>query len=97
MLKSFFDGVMERRARTLFDHWKDSAANPSCEYHTSAGITHQACNDQGPFSDSVRRTNTNPFVLPHNWNLVPRWNKIFFGPVKIIHGHFEGERGSPTV
>jgi hypothetical protein len=27
----------------------------------------------------------NPFVLPLNWNLRPKWQRSFFGPVRIWH------------
>jgi hypothetical protein len=43
--------------------------------------------DQASFAKAVADTNTNPFVLPLNWNFRPHSCLSFFGPVKIWHDH----------
>jgi hypothetical protein len=41
--------------------------------------------DQLAFGRAVEQSSIVPLVLHHNWNLRPRWQPSFFGPVKIWH------------
>lgn len=42
-------------------------------------------NDQAAFARAVEMTGSNPYVLPLNWNFRPRWNRCFYGPIRIWH------------
>ena len=42
-------------------------------------------NDQASFALAMRRAKFNPFVLPLNWNFRPKWQRSFFGPLKVWH------------
>jgi hypothetical protein len=41
------------------------------------------CDDRIGFTQAVELCGMVPFVLPLNWNLRPRWQRSFFGPVKL--------------
>ena len=41
------------------------------------------CDDRVGFTQAVELCGVVPFVLPLNWNLRPRWQRSFFGPVKL--------------
>jgi alpha-N-acetylglucosamine transferase len=61
-------------------------ADTSCSYQTHDGsIKRAARNDQALLSLAIHRNEFNPFVLPQNWNLVPKYHKQFFGPILIWH------------
>jgi hypothetical protein len=77
----------ESVAKRVFDEWKALNFDSRCKYTDDAGVTHeQEHNDQALLSLAIHRELFNPFVLPPNWNFVPRWQKQFFGPLKIWHG-----------
>ncbi len=42
-------------------------------------------NDQAAFAWAIEMTGFNPYVSPINWNLRPRWQRSFFGPLRIWH------------
>jgi hypothetical protein len=80
-----------RRARPVFDAWKKLAftVNSSIPIFVDGKLGHMPLNDQAGFALAVDRTGHLPFVLPQNWNFRPRWQKSFFGPVKIWHDYRE--------
>lgn len=51
------------------------------------GVREMPVNDQALFSLAMQQLNFNPFVLPLNWNLYPKWQKHFWGEIKIWHGY----------
>jgi hypothetical protein len=74
--------------KRTFDEWSalSESADTRCKYANDAGATlEQLHNDQATFSMAMW-SNDRTFVLPQNWNFVPRWQKQFFGPLKIWHG-----------
>jgi hypothetical protein len=81
----FFD----RRAsvKRLFGFWTFASGrlDSRCKY-VDGGEREQLHNDQGLMSYAIEKEGLNPFVLPQNWNFVPRWQKQFFGPLKVWHG-----------
>ena len=46
-------------------------------------------NDQCSFAAAIEDAKFSPFVLPLNWNFRPKWQRSFFGPVKIWHDYSE--------
>ncbi len=44
-------------------------------------------NDQCAFASSVSDNGFNPFILPPNWNVHPRWQKALFGEIRIWHDY----------
>lgn len=78
------------KPREVFDAWK---ANESLDseslFLSENGVASMAVNDQCGFAAAIESTGFNPFVLPVNWNLHPRWQKTFFGEVKIWHDYNE--------
>ncbi len=46
-------------------------------------------NDQAGFALAVEETNLQPFILPHNWNFRPKWQKSWYGPLVIWHDYAE--------
>ena len=48
--------------------------------------------DQASLALAIEQLEFQPFVLPHNWNLHPIWNRFFFGPIKIWHGNYEAPK-----
>lgn len=77
------------RARPVFDLWRDlaSAVDSSIPIFVGDRLGYMPLNDQAGFALAVERTGFLPFVLPMNWNFRPRWQKSFFGPVKIWHDY----------
>ncbi len=74
----------------LFDAWKAGHDMNSCSFFmSSTGLAHMLVNDQCAFAHAVHSTGFNPFVLPVNWNLHPKWQKTVFGPIKIWHDYRE--------
>ena len=73
----------------VFEQWKSGASlDTSCLYHhEEQGVCVQRHNDQALFTWAMRKERFNPFCLPMNWNLTPRWQPRFFGPIKILHGY----------
>lgn len=76
--------------RDVFSKWLSlDGTDTTCSYFEAAGkqIFKQPVNDQALFSLAMAQLNFNPFVLPMNWNIYPRWQKYFCGELKIWHGY----------
>ncbi len=73
----------------IFNQWHvNKVLDSSCRYVTDSGeIKEQKYNDQALLTLALAMTGNNPFVLPPNWNLHPRWQKTFWGELKILHGY----------
>jgi hypothetical protein len=72
----------------VFERWKAiSTTDSRCRYINEGIVGEQHHNDQAHLTLAMQLRNFNPFVLPLNWNLFPKWQKQFFGPVKIWHGY----------
>lgn len=83
----FFDKT-RAGVREVFARWKENHDVPSCSMFIGPeGLRQQAINDQAGFTLAIEQTGFNPFVLPLNWNLYPRWQKHFWGEIKIWHGY----------
>ena len=79
-----------RQAKPVFDGWKANAATVDSVIrmimHGRIGVL-PGMDDQAGFAKAIEDTGCNPFILPLNWNLRPRWHKTFFGPIRIWHDH----------
>jgi hypothetical protein len=77
------------RVRGVFERWGRYTAtcDSRCRYQADDGVREQPFNDQALFTLAMHDAGYNPFVLPLNWNLFPKWQKAFFGPVKVWHGY----------
>jgi hypothetical protein len=75
------------KAKPVFDAWKACAhtIDSSIQYTVSGQLRKMPFNDQAGFAKAIDDLGHVPFVLPMNWNLRPRWNLSFFGPIKIWH------------
>jgi len=78
-----------RTAKPVFDAWKACAhtIDSSIQYKVGDQVRTMPVNDQAGFAKAIDDLGYVPFVLPINWNLRPRWNRSFFGPVKIWHDY----------
>jgi hypothetical protein len=74
-------------ARDVFKAWSASSADSRTFYQADDGIREQLYNDQALLTAAIHATGFNPFVLPLNWNLYTKWQKAFWGEVKIHHGY----------
>lgn len=76
-------------AKPLFDQWKDQAPKVDSSIHFivdgQQGL--MPLNDQAGFALAVEQTGLQPFILPHNWNFRPKWQKSWYGPLKIWHDY----------
>lgn len=78
-----------RKCAALFEGWKKLAHELDSELvfvKDRLPVT-MAANDQGSFAAAVQSMGINPFVLPANWNFRPKWQKNFFGPIKVWHDY----------
>ncbi len=84
----FFDKT-NHSALNVFREWDNYRdVDTGTLYRTDAGeIKEQKYNDQALLSIAIRDCRFNPFTLPLNWNLHPRWQKTFWGELKILHGY----------
>jgi hypothetical protein len=85
-----------RQAKAIFEGWKhhSNAIDSSLTFRidqTRRGV--MPCNDQAGFAKAVDDLGIIPFILPMNWNLRPKWQSSFFGPVKIWHDYDEPPAG----
>lgn len=74
----------------IFKAWNknNSKYDSSTQYQTDSGeIKTQEFNDQALLSLAIQQIGYSPFVLSQNWNLVPRWQKTFWGEIKIWHSY----------
>jgi len=76
-----------KAARPVFDAWNRlvRTIDSSIEFRQGTQIFRAPLNDQAGFAAALEETGTSPFVLPLNWNYRPRWQKSFWGPIKIWH------------
>lgn len=83
------DDLSRRSTQNVFHLWDSlDGTDTTCSYfHASDGVKHAPYNDQALFSLAMQRLAFNPFVLPLNWNLYPRWQKHWWGPIKVLHGY----------
>jgi len=77
------------KAKPLFDAWTDCTAtvDSSMEFMIDGQVGCMPLNDQGGFAQAVEDTSLVPFVLPQNWNFRPRWQKSWYGPLKVWHDY----------
>lgn len=76
----------------FFTDWQSHAGthDSSSHFRTADGIRGASINDQCSFAaamNDANRTGNLPFVLPVNWNVHPRWQKTFWGEMKIWHAY----------
>ncbi len=72
----------------VFDRWKaNHSFDSSSLFMATEGVRRQTYNDQALFTLAIQQEQFNPFILPLNWNLYPKWQKHFWGEVKIFHGY----------
>ena len=78
-----------KAAKPLFDAWEKSASNidSSMDFAINGELGRMPLNDQAGFAVAVEQTGILPFTLPHNWNFRPKWQKSWYGPLKIWHDY----------
>ena len=78
-----------KKAKPVFDSWNTHAftKDSSILAMGEQGIYSMPANDQGSFALAIEETGFNPFILPQNWNFRPRWQRSFFGPIKVWHDY----------
>jgi hypothetical protein len=76
-----------RTAQPAFYMWEQLArvVDSSFRYLKDNDVKIMDHNDQAAFARAIDLTGSNPFVLPLNWNFRPRWQKSFFGPLRVWH------------
>ena len=76
-------------ARPVFDAWRRlaPAVDSAIPIFVGNRLAHMPLNDQAGFALALERTGFLPFVLPVNWNFRHKWQKSFFGPIKIWHDY----------
>jgi hypothetical protein len=80
-----------REASPVFRMWSllAESLDSSLPFVSGDGIKVMPENDQASFAAAVNATGFNPFILPLNWNLRPKWQTEIFGEVKIWHDYGE--------
>lgn len=78
-----------RSAGAVFRKWRDYAktVDSSITFEVNGQTLKQPDTDQGGFAVAMNELNVNPFVLPMNWNYRYRWQRGFFGNIKIWHDY----------
>ena len=78
---------LTKKAQPVLYLWEQLArvVDSSVRYTDENGENVMDHNDQAAFARAIEMTGFNPYVLPLNWNLRPRWQKSFFGPLRIWH------------
>lgn len=73
----------------LFTRWGElnRTIDSSSRFWDGSKVDTMALNDQAGFALAVDELGFNPFVLPTNWNLRPRWAPVVYGPVKVWHDY----------
>ncbi len=76
-------------AKPLFGLWKELApkVDSSITFVVDGEPGRMPLNDQAGFALAVEQSGQLPFVLPHNWNFRPKWQKSWYGPLKIWHDY----------
>lgn len=79
------------KARPVFDAWNALFPKVDCSalHYKDNKLCVSPAADQASFALAIEQTGFLPFILPHNWNLHPEWNRFFFGPIKIWHGDYK--------
>jgi len=74
-------------ARAVFEVWRALAPvlDATICYAEDRQVKQAPRDDRLAFGHAVEQCGAAPFILPLNWNLRPRWQPRFFGPVKIWH------------
>jgi hypothetical protein len=89
----FFD-KQNRLSDAVFDFWKSSGElNSESFFLSKDGPARMPINDQCGFAHAVECADFNPFVLPVNWNLHPKWQKTIFGPIRVWHDYNPVSKG----
>ena len=78
-----------KAAKPLFDMWAKLAPKIDSSIHfvVDGQEGRMPLNDQAGFAAAVEQTEIQPFVLPQNWNFRPKWQKSWYGPLKIWHDY----------
>lgn len=78
-----------KAAKPLFDAWNRwvREVDSSIVFVLDGKQGRMALNDQAGFAMAVEELGTQPFVLPHNWNFRPKWQKSWYGPLVIWHDY----------
>lgn len=78
-----------RAAQPLFDAWKElvHTVDSSIHFVVDGKQGLMPLNDQAGFAAAIEEVGTLPFILPHNWNFRPKWQKSWYGPIKIWHDY----------
>lgn len=84
----FFD-KNHPRVGEVFRRWNEVSrtVDSSARYQSDDGVRMQPHNDQALLTLAIHESGFCPFVLSPNWNLFPKWQRTFWGPVKIHHGY----------
>jgi hypothetical protein len=82
-----FFNKMVSAVEDVFAFWENCKHKPRTRYIANGNpqTQWQYHNDQALLTWALMEEPFNPFVLPLNWNFVPRWHKTFFGPIRIAH------------
>ena len=84
-------GVMffTEQAAPVFEAWKRLAPeiDSSIVFKAGGELKRMPLNDQAGFAQAIEETGYLPHVLPQNWNFRPRWQKSWYGPLKIWHDY----------
>ncbi len=77
------------KAAHVMDRWMRLSPDidSSIVFKNGDGLARMAVNDQAAFAEAIEQTGFNPWVLPQNWNLRPKWQRTVFGPVKVWHDY----------
>jgi hypothetical protein len=78
-----------RSAGAVFRKWKQYAktVDSSTTFEVDGKRYFQADADQGSFALAMHELGVNPYVLPLNWNFRYRWQRGFFGNIRIWHDY----------
>jgi hypothetical protein len=78
-----------RDAKPLFNRWAtlSTQVDSSSKFLRDGRVFVMPKNDQASFAVAVAELAHPPFILPMNWNVRPKWQRAWFGPVKIWHDY----------
>jgi hypothetical protein len=80
-----------KASKPLFDVWNKRVRDidSSIVFVLDGQEGHMSLNDQAGFAVAVEEVGAQPFILPHNWNFRPKWQKSWYGPLIIWHDYAE--------
>ena len=80
-----------KAAKLIFRIWKERVRDidSSINFVLDGQQGHMSLNDQAGFAVAVEEVGAQPFILPHNWNFRPKWQKSWYGPLVIWHDYSE--------